>query len=65
MMGLVKALRRIKADREAAGKKFAALNEKYLSVSEKLLYTELAFSLEVEKDEIKERVLDEFAELFV
>ncbi|MCR5403425.1 MAG: CarD family transcriptional regulator [Butyrivibrio sp.] len=63
MMSLVKSLRRIKAVREAEGKKFAALNEKYLNMAEKLLYTELAFSLKTEKDDIKTRVIDELSHL--
>jgi CarD family transcriptional regulator len=63
MMSLVKSLRKIKAVRESEGKKFAALNEKYLNIAEKLLYTELAFSLKSEKDEIKERVVGILTEL--
>ncbi len=63
MMSLVKALRKIKAVREAEGKKFAALNEKYLNIAEKLLYTELAFSLESEKDDVKRRVLEELSQI--
>lgn len=63
MMGLVMSLRRIKATREAEGKRFATLNEKYLNMAEKLLYTELAYSLETEKDNIKRRVLEMLAEL--
>ncbi len=63
MMGLVKSLRKIKAIREAEGKRFATLNEKYLNMAEKLLYTELAYSLETEKDFIKSRVLEELSEL--
>ncbi len=63
MMSLVKSLRHIKAVRESGGKKFASLNEKYLNIAEKLLYTELAFSLKAEKDDIKRRVLEELAQL--
>ncbi len=63
MMSLVKSLHKIKAIREAEGKKFASLNEKYLNMAEKLLYTELAFSLKEEKDEIKRRVLEELSQL--
>lgn len=63
MMGLVKSLRRIKATREAEGKRFATLNERYLNMAEKLLYTELAYSLETEKDNIKRRVLEVLSEL--
>ena len=58
MMSLVKSLHKIKAIREAEGKKFAALNEKYLNMSEKLLYTEMAFSLKTEKETIKDRVIE-------
>ncbi|WP_029230824.1 CarD family transcriptional regulator [Butyrivibrio sp. VCB2006] len=63
MMGLVKSLRRIKATREAEGKKFATLNERYLNMAEKLLYTELAYSLETEKDIVKRRVIEMLSEL--
>jgi CarD family transcriptional regulator len=63
MMGLVKSLRKIKAIREAEGKKFATLNEKYLNIAEKLLYTEMAFALETEKDVVKRRVVHELSEL--
>ncbi len=63
MMSLVKALRKIKAIREAEGKKFATLNEKYLNMAEKLLYTEMAFALKTEKDEVKSRVVYELSQL--
>ncbi|ADL34570.1 transcriptional regulator CarD family [Butyrivibrio proteoclasticus B316] len=63
MMGLVKSLRKIKATREAQGKRFATLNERYLNLAEKLLYTELAYSLETEKETIKRRVLEMLSEL--
>ena len=58
MMSLVKTLRKIKAIREAG-----ALNEKYLNISEKLLYTEIAFSLKTEKDKIKTRILMKLEQL--
>ncbi|WP_026651656.1 CarD family transcriptional regulator [Butyrivibrio proteoclasticus] len=63
MMSLVKTLHKIKAIREANGKKFAAINEKYLNISEKLLYTEMAFSIKTEKDRIKARVIEELSNL--
>ncbi|MBR4832613.1 MAG: CarD family transcriptional regulator [Butyrivibrio sp.] len=63
MMRLVKALHKNKAVRESEGKKFAALNEKYLHIAEKLLYTEMAFALKTEKDAVKERVIDELSHL--
>jgi CarD family transcriptional regulator len=63
MMSLIKTLRKIKASREAEGKKFAALNEKYLNIAEKLLYTEMAFALKTEKDVVKSRVIEELSHL--
>ena len=63
MMRLVKSLHKIKAIRESEGKKFAALNEKYLNIAEKLLYTEMAFALKTEKDIIKDRVITELSHL--
>ena len=63
MMSLVKALHKIKAIREAEGKKFAALNERYLNIAEKLLYTEMAFALKTEKDEVTSRVVYELSQL--
>ena len=63
VMALVKSLRKIKAIREAEGKKFATLNERYLNMAEKLLYTEMAFALETDKDEIKARVTYELSML--
>ena len=63
MMSLVKSLHKIKATREAEGKKFAALNEKYLNMAEKLLYTEMAFSLKTEKETVKDRVVEVLSHL--
>ena len=63
MMCLVKSLHKIKAVRESEGKKFAALNEKYLNIAEKLLYTEMAFALKTEKDIVKDRVITELSHL--
>ncbi len=63
MMSLVKSLRKIKATREAEGKKFASLSEKHLLMAEKLLYTELAFALKTEKDVVKSKVLSELSQL--
>ncbi|MCR5100795.1 MAG: CarD family transcriptional regulator [Butyrivibrio sp.] len=58
MMSLVKSLHKIKATRAAEGKKFAAMDEKYLRIAEKLLYTEIAFSLESEYEAVVERVME-------
>ncbi|WP_026510235.1 MULTISPECIES: CarD family transcriptional regulator [unclassified Butyrivibrio] len=63
MMCLVKSLRQIKATRAAEGKKFASMDEKYLSIAEKLLYSEMAYSMESKLDEVKERVCGELSQL--
>jgi CarD family transcriptional regulator len=63
MMCLVKSLRGIKAKRAAEGKKFASMDEKYLSIAEKLLYSEMAYSMESKLDIIKERVTSELSQL--
>ena len=63
MMCLVKSLRKIKATRAAEGKKFASMDEKYLGIAEKLLYSEMAYSMESKLDAIKERVTSELSQL--
>lgn len=63
MLRLVKTLRRIKAIREMEGKKFASMDEKYLGMAEKLLYNELAYSLDAEPSAIKDRIIDELDQL--
>ncbi|MCR4902613.1 MAG: CarD family transcriptional regulator [Butyrivibrio sp.] len=63
MMRLVKTLRRIKAVREMEGKKFASMDEKYLGIAEKLLYNELAYSLDSDPTIVKDRILDELSQL--
>ena len=63
MMCLVKSLRKIKATRAAEGKKFASMDEKYLGIAEKLLYSEMAYSMESKLDTVKERVCSELSQL--
>jgi len=63
MMSLVKTLHKIKAIRLAEGKKFASMDEKYLGMAEKLLYNELAYSLDAEPSAIKDRIIDELDQL--
>ena len=63
MMCLVKSLRKIKATRAAEGKKFASMDEKYLSIAEKLLYSEMAYAMESKLDAVKERVTSELSQL--
>jgi CarD family transcriptional regulator len=40
------------------GKKFASMDEKYLGVAEKLLYSEMAYALDKEWDEIQEQITE-------
>ena len=60
---LIKTLYHIKAVRAAEGKKFASMDEKYLGIAEKLLYSEMAYSMESKLDAVKERVCSELSQL--
>lgn len=63
MMCLVKTLHKIKATRESEGKKFAAVDEKYLSMSEKLLFSEMAHTLHSDVETVKKKVIDQLSRL--
>lgn len=63
MMCLVKGLHKLRAVRAREGKKLASMNERYLLTAEKLLYSEMAFSLQTEVEEIKVRMNDEFSHM--
>ncbi|MCR5674356.1 MAG: CarD family transcriptional regulator [Lachnospiraceae bacterium] len=56
MMSLIKTLYLIRMRREKEGKKFAAVDEKHLATAEKLLFSELAYSLDCEVEEVQQRV---------
>lgn len=56
MMSLVKTLHLLRRRRENEGKKFAAVDEKHLATAEKLLFSELAFSLDCGFDDVKNNV---------
>ena len=58
MMRLVKGLHKARAIRARDGKKLASMNERHLQTAEKLLYTELAFSLKTDVTKVKARVKD-------
>lgn len=58
MMRLVKGLHKAKAKRASEGKKLASMNERHLNTAEKLLYSEMAFSLKIEPDTVKEQVME-------
>ena len=43
-------------ERLAAGKKITATDDKYFRQAENILYTELAFSLQINKDEVRDLI---------
>ena len=63
MMSMIKSLYKVKAIRETEGKKFAAIDEKYLAIAEKLLYSEIAFALDSDWKAIQERVRENLSQL--
>lgn len=63
MISLIKTLYHIKVVRAMEGKKFASMDEKYLGIAEKLLYSELAYSLDMEWDEVREKIQDTLSKL--
>lgn len=52
VVGIVKSTYIRKKKREAEGKKNTAVDERYLKMTENMLYSELAFALKKDKDEI-------------
>lgn len=58
MLCLIKTLHGIKAERESQGKKFATLDEKYLGIAEKLFFAEMAYSMSLDPEAVKQRVCD-------
>ena len=63
MMGLIKTLRKLKVTRERAGKRFAMVDEKYLAIAEKLLYTEVAYSLQSDPETVRHQVCSDLERL--
>lgn len=53
---IIKTLYLRKEERVAQGKKITALDERYLKLAEDILFSELSFSLEIPKDEMKEYI---------
>jgi CarD family transcriptional regulator len=47
-----------KDEKDKAGKNISVADKKYLEQAEKLLYSELSVCLDIEMDEVKEKVLD-------
>ena len=65
MMRLVKGLHKARAIRAREGKKLASMNERHLVTAEKLLYTEMAFSLKTDVAKVKERVMDTLSDMVI
>ena len=57
MMRLVKGLHKARAQRAREGKKLASMNERHLVTAEKLLYSEMAFSLKRDVNAVKKQVM--------
>ena len=57
MVGYIKSMYQKRREREAAGKKNTALDERYLKSMEDAVYTEFAFALGCEKSEMKEKII--------
>ena len=55
-MSMVKTLQLRRKDRLARGKRIASVDERYLKLAEDLLYGELAFVLEMEREEVQNLV---------
>ncbi len=58
LVGVIKNLYKRGQDRLAEGKKIAATDEKYFKMAEDALYSELAFSLEIRKEEIESLITE-------
>ena len=63
MMRLVKGLHKARAQRAREGKKLASMNERHLVTAEKLLYSEMAFSLKKEVADVKKQVMQTLTSL--
>lgn len=58
LVGVIKNLYQRGQDRLAEGKKIAATDEKYFRMAEKALYSELAFSLELKREDIESLITE-------
>lgn len=56
MVSYIKLMYQKRQEREAAGKKNTAVDERYLRFMEEAVYVEFAFALGCEKSEIKEKI---------
>lgn len=62
LVRIINSLVKERKEREAGGKKFPATDKKYLDKAEGLLYSELSASLNIELDEILEKVNNVYSE---
>ena len=60
MVGYIKIMYQKRGEREAAGKRNTAVDERYLKLMEDAVYAEFAFSLGCERSEIKKKVIQMF-----
>lgn len=56
MVGYIKVMYQKRREREEAGKRNTAVDERYLRMMEDSVYTEFAFSLGCERAEVKEKI---------
>lgn len=56
LVAIIKNLYTRGQERLAAGKKITATDDKYFQQAENILYTELAFSLQIDKDDVRELI---------
>ena len=56
MMALIKALYKARASRIRSGKAVTSMTQRYLNTAERLLFTELAYSLDEAFDSVRERI---------
>ena len=57
MVGIIKTLYLRKIERVGVGKKITTIDERYFKLAENYLHGELAFALQVEKEEINQMIL--------
>ena len=62
VVSLMKTIRLRMDERIAEGKKVTAFDSKYYHIAEDSLYGELAISLDIEKDEVKDYIVDKIGE---
>lgn len=65
LIGIIKAIYSRKVSRDAEGKKNTSVDERFFKLAENTLYSEMAFALQISKEESKELVIRHLDETFV